>query len=379
MSGLTLRDVRMVFPGGHVALQELNLHVAPEEFMVLVGPSGCGKSTTLRIIAGLEEPTRGTVLIGDRIVNHEPPKDRDIAMVFQGFALFPHMSVQDNLAFGLKMRRRALGLGRRDILARVRETARILAIEHLLKRRPRALSGGERQRVAVGRAIIRRPKAFLFDEPLSNVDAQARVEMRAEVKRLQRELKTTTVYVTHDQEEAMSLGDRIAVMKSGRIEQVGRPRDVYALPVNRFVAGFVGTPPMSFLDGRIESADGRPLFVDGQTRIALPAAWMAALAPQAGRPAVLGIRPEAVQAASSAASHGALVPARIDRVEHLGACQVARLTIPSGKTIVGRFSADATLVECERVQLVVDLAGVHVFAADEAGARLTPASAGDDA
>ena len=259
-----------------MAVNAIDLHIADQEFVVLVGPSGCGKSTTLRMIAGLEEITSGTVRIGDRLVNDVPPKDRDIAMVFQNYALYPHMTVQKNMSFGLRLRMlpgpiwRIFNRGRAeshqagDRLDRVREAARILEIEHLLKRKPRELSGGQRQRVAVGRAIVREPAAFLFDEPLSNLDARLRVTTRAELKRLHRQLKTTTIYVTHDQEEAMTLGNRIVVMKDGQIQQADTPLQTYNAPVNRFVAGFIGMPPMNFFDGVIESVEGRLVFEEGR-------------------------------------------------------------------------------------------------------------------
>ncbi len=266
MAEVILEKVGKVFPGDIEAVKDFSLDILDGEFVVLVGPSGCGKSTTLRMIAGLEEITEGTIRIEDRIINDVPPKDRDIAMVFQNYALYPHMTVYKNMAFALKLRK----FPRKQIDERVRETAGILGIEELLNRRPKALSGGQRQRVALGRAIVRNPKAFLFDEPLSNLDAKLRVEMRAELKRLHHQLGTTTIYVTHDQEEAMTLGDRIVVMKDGVIQQVGVPLEVYNRPVNRFVAGFVGTPPMNFLDGRLLSEGGDIFFDGGECRIRLP-------------------------------------------------------------------------------------------------------------
>jgi len=253
MAQVQLDNVTKVYPGGIEAVKSMSLTVQEAEFIVLVGPSGCGKSTTLRMIAGLEEITDGTISIAGRIVNDVPPKDRDIAMVFQNYALYPHMTVFKNMAFGLKLRR----IPKEEIRQRVSHAAGILGIEELLDRKPSALSGGQRQRVAVGRAIVRDPKAFLFDEPLSNLDAKLRVETRAELKGLHRRLQTTTVYVTHDQEEAMTLGDRIVVMYEGVVHQCDPPLEVYERPVNRFVAGFVGTPPMNFLDGRLAGSDGR--------------------------------------------------------------------------------------------------------------------------
>ncbi len=259
MAEVILTDVQKVYPGEVIAVQKMNLHIQDAEFIVLVGPSGCGKSTTLRMVAGLEEISGGTIQIDGRVINDVPAKDRDIAMVFQNYALYPHMSVYKNMAFALKLR----NYSKDEIDTRVREAARILNIEPLLDRKPKALSGGQRQRVAVGRAIVRQPKAFLFDEPLSNLDAKLRVEMRAELKRLHQRLKTTTIYVTHDQEEAMTLGDRIVVMKDGFVQQCGSPLEIYERPVNRFVAGFVGTPPMNFLKGRLVAENGGIVFDEG--------------------------------------------------------------------------------------------------------------------
>src|SRR3989304_1842028 len=251
MAGVTLEQVTRTFrtrKGEVRAVDDLSLSVGDGEFIVLVGPSGCGKTTTLRLIAGLEELTAGAIRIGDREVNNVPPKDRDVAMVFQNYALYPHMTVFKNMAFGLKMRR----VPNAEIIRMVGETAAKLGLTHLLDRKPSALSGGERQRVAVGRAIARKPQVFLFDEPLSNLDAKLRIQMRTELKDLHRELRTTVVYVTHDQEEAMTLGDRMAVLREGVIQQCGPPLEVYNRPANRFVAGFVGTPLMNFFEGRLE-------------------------------------------------------------------------------------------------------------------------------
>ena len=260
MARVALENVSKLYPGNVKAVDAVDLSIADQEFVVLVGPSGCGKSTTLRMIAGLEEITGGQIRIGDRIVNDIPPKNRDIAMVFQNYALYPHMTVYKNMAFALKLR----GLPKDQINQRVIEAAKILDIEHLLERKPKALSGGQRQRVAVGRAIVREPAAFLFDEPLSNLDAKLRVTTRAELKRLHHRLKTTTIYVTHDQEEAMTLGDRIVVMKEGKIQQADTPLRTYNHPVNRFVAGFIGMPPMNFFDGQIRENSGQLAFEEGK-------------------------------------------------------------------------------------------------------------------
>jgi multiple sugar transport system ATP-binding protein len=260
MATVILEKVSKVYPGNVWAVRDVDLTIGDEEFVVLVGPSGCGKTTTLRMVAGLEDISSGTIRIGTRIVNNVAPKDRDIAMVFQNYALYPHMTVYKNMAFGLKLRR----MPRAEIQKRVMEAATTLDIVHLLDRKPKALSGGQRQRVAVGRAIVREPAAFLFDEPLSNLDAKLRTTTRAELKRLHQKLRTTTIYVTHDQEEAMTLGDRIVVMKDGIIQQADTPLVTYNRPVNRFVAGFIGTPPMNFFDGMLSAKNGKMVFEEGR-------------------------------------------------------------------------------------------------------------------
>src|ERR1044072_880602 len=262
MARVELEKVSKIYPGGVKAVDSIDLAIRDQEFVVLVGPSGCGKSTTLRMVAGLEEISDGAIRIGDRIVNDVPPKNRDIAMVFQNYALYPHMSVYKNMAFGLKLRK----VPKPEIHQRVMEAAKILDIEHLLERKPKQLSGGQRQRVAVGRAIVREPAAFLSAEPLSHLDAKLRVTTRAELKRLHQRLRTTTIYVTHDQEEAMTLGDRIVVMKDGLIQQAAPPLKTYNFPVNRFVAGFIGMPPMNFFDGRLSQADGKLMFEEGKLK-----------------------------------------------------------------------------------------------------------------
>ncbi|MFW6158981.1 MAG: ABC transporter ATP-binding protein [Planctomycetota bacterium] len=289
MAEVSFENVTKVFPGDVVAASDVNLQVADKELLVLVGPSGCGKSTTLRMVAGLEDVTRGTIRIANRVVNDVPPKDRDIAMVFQNYALYPHMTVYKNMAFGLKLRRRP----RQEIDQRVNDAAALLGIQNLLDRKPKALSGGQRQRVALGRAIVRQPAVFLFDEPLSNLDAKLRVEMRAELSKLHRRLATTMIYVTHDQVEAMTLGDRIAVMHEGVIQQLARPLELYDRPANEFVAGFLGTPPMNFLtNGRMEQRDGTFAFNAGAARIELPDWARQAAEALSGRDVTLGVRPE---------------------------------------------------------------------------------------
>ncbi len=293
MAKVTLDGVQKVYRDrsmDHVAVHDVTLDVQQGEFLVLVGPSGCGKTTTLRMVAGLESVSHGTIRIGDRIVNNVPARDRDIAMVFQNYALYPHMSVRDNLAFALTLRKQS----RHDVDARVREVADMLGIDELLQRKPKQLSGGQRQRVALGRAIVRQPEVFLFDEPLSNLDAKLRVQMRRELAALRRRLGTTTLYVTHDQVEAMTLGDRIVVMQSGRVQQIGSPLDIYNRPANLFVAGFLGSPPMNQIAGRLVRSDGiRFVSADGSLAVDVPDAQVPARVP--ADPVVLGVRPEAIR------------------------------------------------------------------------------------
>jgi multiple sugar transport system ATP-binding protein len=316
MARVILQAVSKVYPGGVEAVRDFNLDIRDGEFVVLVGPSGCGKSTTLRMIAGLEEITNGTITIGERVVNNIPPKDRDIAMVFQNYALYPHMTVRENLAFGLKLRR----FPRKEIEARIQEAARILGLAELLDRRPKALSGGQRQRVAVGRAIVRKPAVFLFDEPLSNLDAKLRVQMRVEISRLHAQLGATMVYVTHDQVEAMTMGERIVVMKDGLMQQVADPITLYDTPSNRFVAGFIGTPPMNFFEGQIRGQNGNLQFV-GQDGFVLPvpAPRKVGLQPYRERRVILGLRPEDIGSAhAEQIGGGARIPATVDVVEPMG-------------------------------------------------------------
>ena len=288
MADVALRNVVKRFDDVD-AVRNISLTIPDNEFVVLVGPSGCGKSTTLRMIAGLEEATAGDILIGGEVVNDVPPKDRDIAMVFQNYALYPHMTVFENMSFGLKLRR----VAKAEIRARVEQAAKILDITDLLGRRPKQLSGGQRQRVAMGRAIVRNPKVFLFDEPLSNLDAKLRVQMRTEIKRVHQKVKTTTIYVTHDQVEAMTLADRVVVMNGGRIEQIGRPQDLYHRPKSRFVAGFIGSPAMNFLPARLQSnGDGLLLRLAPELAFPVPPTHTARYRPSVGKDLILGLRPE---------------------------------------------------------------------------------------
>src|SRR5881398_25594 len=265
MAQVTFERVSKIYPDGTRAVNDINLDIQDGEFMVLVGPSGCGKTTALRMVAGLEEISEGVLRIGERVVNHVPSRDRDIAMVFQSYALYPHLSVYENIAFGLRVKK----VPKEEIERRVQEAARVLDLEPFLKRKPRALSGGQRQRVAMGRAIVRQPQAFLMDEPLSNLDAKLRVQMRAEISRLQHDLGVTTIYVTHDQVEAMTMGDRVAVMRKGEIQQVADPQTLYDRPVNLFVAGFIGSPAMNLLDATIEATNGSLLAQFGDHRLRL--------------------------------------------------------------------------------------------------------------
>jgi len=369
MAEVVLENVTKVFPGPVVAVDNLSLSVDDGEFVVLVGPSGCGKSTTLRLIAGLEEATTGDIRIAGRVVNNVSPKDRDVAMVFQSYALYPHMSVYRNLAFPLLMRK----LPRKQIDRRVREAARILGIEDLLDRKPGALSGGQRQRVAVGRAIVRDPAAFLFDEPLSNLDAALRVEMRAEMKRLHHRLAATTIYVTHDQEEAMTLGDRIAVMKDGVVQQSGPPLTVYDRPANRFVAGFVGTPPMNFLHGRLIGRDGGVWFEDGSARVRLSSEHAERLGSVAGRQVVLGVRPEAIGLTCQGrfAGQDNVLPAEVSVVEPLGEKTDIYASTAEHERLIARVDAHHEVPAGGQILLHLDMRKIHVFEPGELGLNLT--------
>jgi multiple sugar transport system ATP-binding protein len=339
-------------------IEGLDLEIRDQEFMVLVGPSGCGKSTLLRMVAGLEEITGGEISIGDRVVNDVPPKDRDIAMVFQNYALYPHMSVRENLEFGLRIRKMA----RAEIDERVAEAARILGIDTLLDRKPKQLSGGQRQRVAVGRAIVRKPSVFLFDEPLSNLDAKLRVQMRAEISSLQRRLKTTTIYVTHDQVEAMTMGHRMAIMKDGELQQVGTPLEVYDSPANVFVAQFIGTPPMNLLPARIDES-GAALEVAG-ARLPVPDSLRAVAGLRAGKPAILGVRPENVYSSSKAASGASgRITVEVELVEPLGHEVVLHGRLGE-LTIVSKLEPHFVPEPGSRVELSIELDAVHLFDSD---------------
>ncbi|MEE8165155.1 MAG: sn-glycerol-3-phosphate ABC transporter ATP-binding protein UgpC [Myxococcota bacterium] len=360
MASIKLENIQKTYPNGHVAARGIDLEIADGEFVVLVGPSGCGKSTTLRMVAGLETPTGGRLYIGDRDVTEVPPQDRDIAMVFQTYALYPHKTVSENLAFGLRMR----GAPKDTIAESVDRAAKILGLEQFLDRKPAQLSGGQRQRVALGRAIVREPKAFLLDEPLSNLDAKLRIQTRAELARMHRDLGATMLYVTHDQEEAMTLGDRIAVMDRGILQQVAPPLDVYRRPANEFVAGFVGSPPMNFFDGSLKQKNGETRFDCGAFTVQLEGPVQAE-----GGGVPLGLRPQDISLVGAADADAV---ADVDVVEPLGSSLLGHLVISSaGKsfrlTIV--VPADADLKEGGTVGLGFPRDRLHLFDKD-GGSRL---------
>jgi len=368
MAEVLIDNIVKVYPGDVRAVDNVTLHIHDQEFIVLVGPSGCGKSTTLRMVAGLEEITEGTIRIGDRVVNDVPPKDRDIAMVFQNYALYPHMTVYKNMAFGLKLRK----VPKDQIDKKVRHAADILGIEQLLDRKPKALSGGQRQRVALGRAIVRDPECFLFDEPLSNLDAKLRVETRAELKRLHYRLKTTTIYVTHDQEEAMTLGDRVVVMRDGLIQQCDTPLNVYNNPVNRFVASFIGTPPMNFLEGQLTSEDGNVSFEGAGVKIKLDPARAELCQGRVGQEAVIGIRPEALfpRPTDDANNEDQTVQLTVGLVEPLGSTMDVYLRTSEDQRLVARIKAEP-LQEDSSIKMYLDMHKVHVFEPGTYGVNLT--------
>ena len=400
MAEVTLEDVKKVYGGDVVAVQDMNLDIEDGEFIVFVGPSGCGKSTALRMIAGLEDISSGKVFIGDNVVNDLPPRDRDIAMVFQNYALYPHMNVRENMGFALKLRKMDKG----EIDRRVTEAAKVLSIEHFLDRKPKALSGGQRQRVALGRAIVREPKAFLMDEPLSNLDAKLRVQMRTEIGKLHNRIGVTTIYVTHDQTEAMTMADRIVVLKDGIVQQVDSPQKMYDDPNNVFVAGFIGSPAMNFLKARLESEDGGYIMVVGGTRI--PLSREAAgeskerrgtdIGEYVGRDLVMGIRPEHIEdanveeaAALGAANQASTIEVTPQVIESMGSEKyvyfeaeqdqsvhldsVAALTSDggsddggsaesdSGDMMVARVSAASQAKRGEKMQMVLDASKVRLF------------------
>jgi multiple sugar transport system ATP-binding protein len=385
VASVRFEEVSKLFGDGTRAVDRLDLDIADGEFMVFVGPSGCGKTTALRMVAGLEDISDGVIRIGERVVNDLTPKSRDIAMVFQSYALYPHLSVRDNIAFPLKIGK----VPKDEIRRRVAEAARILDLEPYLARKPRALSGGQRQRVAMGRAIVREPAVFLLDEPLSNLDAKLRVQMRADIKKIQHDLGTTTIYVTHDQVEAMTMGDRVAVMRKGELQQVASPQELYDRPVNVFVAGFIGSPAMNMLEGAVERGDGGVVVVLGDTRFEVDERQ---LGPYVGRPVVVGLRPENLEDAALAnGTPGGRLRGQVELCEALGAEVLVHFTIaarqavsedmrelaedvgddrvveqlaagaPQEATMVGRFSPRTKATQGDTVDVWVDLNALHFF------------------
>lgn len=368
MASVELSHVEKVFENGVKVVSDFNLEIADQEFIVLVGPSGCGKSTTLRMVAGLEAVTSGTISIDGHVVNEVPPKDRDIAMVFQSYALYPHMSVYENMAFGLRMRK----FDSATIDEKVKRAARVLGIEGLLERRPKQLSGGQRQRVAVGRAIVRDPKCFLFDEPLSNLDAKLRVEMRAELKRLHLELRSTTIYVTHDQEEAITLGDRVVVMQAGVVQQCAKALTIYHRPVNRFVAGFLGSPPMNFFDGKIEARDQQLWFVEGSGSVKVPDPLRSAMLPFSGQPVAMGVRPEAMSDGTHArfaiGEHS--LEMTVTLIQPLGDKMDVHLETATHQHIVAQLASESPVALGDQVTIHLDPNRIHFFEPGENGKNL---------
>ncbi len=359
MASLSLEHINKTYPNGFEAVKDFNLEIADKEFIIFVGPSGCGKSTTLRMIAGLEEISGGTLKIGDRVVNDVEPKDRDIAMVFQSYALYPHMTVYDNMAFSLKLRKTP----KDQIDKMVREAARILDLEKLLDRKPKALSGGQRQRVAMGRAIVRNPKVFLMDEPLSNLDAKLRVQMRTEISKLHQRLGATIIYVTHDQTEAMTLGTRIVVMKDGVVQQVDTPQNLYNEPGNLFVAGFIGSPQMNFLDAVVDQ-QGQDVYLKiADARIKLPAdkAKKVIAGGYAGKTVIMGIRPEDMtDEEAKVASSEAVMEAKIEVYELLGAEVYLYFTF-AGSNMTARVNPRTEARTGDLVKFALDVDKIHVF------------------
>ncbi len=365
MATVTFEGVNKVYGDFH-AVKDLDLEIGDGEFMVLVGPSGCGKTTSLRMIAGLEEISSGTLRIGDRVVNDVPPKDRDIAMVFQSYALYPHMTVRDNLAFGLKLRK----VSKSEIDRRVNEAAETIQLQKLLDRKPKELSGGQRQRVALGRAIVREPAVFLMDEPLSNLDAKLRVQTRAEIARLHQRLKTTVVYVTHDQVEAMTMGSRIAVMNEGLLQQVGSPQTLYDTPINRFVAGFIGSPSMNFVEVHMEgSGEGARLVGPAEWSIPLPNRYRDAATPRAGKTLVAGFRPEHLDIGEGGPGIGSF-QARADVVEYLGNEELLHISA-ADQDVVAIVGSEHRVRPGDIVKLVLPLDKLHLFDG-ETGLTLAP-------
>jgi len=363
MASLSLRQIGKIYQGGVVGAKDINIEIEDKEFIILVGPSGCGKSTTLRMIAGLEEISEGELYIDDKLVNDMAPKDRDIAMVFQNYALYPHMTVYDNMAFGLKLRK----VPKDVIKEKVQAAAKILDIEHLLDRKPKALSGGQRQRVALGRAIVREPKVFLMDEPLSNLDAKLRVQMRAEIGKLHKRLGTTVIYVTHDQTEAMTMGTRIAVMKDGYLQQIASPTELYDEPVNLFVAGFIGSPQMNFINAKLEKKEDGVHLINDTLDIKLPEGKgnREELADYIGKEVIMGIRPECIyeDEAHVAAMPDSVIDVDVELTEMMGA--ETYLYLKNGdSSMIARVNRRTTAQHGDKIKAVFDANKIHLFDKD---------------
>ncbi len=358
MANISLQNIYKTYPGNVTAVHDFNLEIEDKEFIILVGPSGCGKSTTLRMIAGLEDISQGSLYIGDRLVNNVPPKDRDIAMVFQNYALYPHMSVYKNMAFGLELRK----MPKEEIRQKVEEAAKILDIEELLDRKPKQLSGGQRQRVALGRAMVRNPKVFLLDEPLSNLDAKLRAAMRTEIAKLHKRLGTTFVYVTHDQVEAMTMGDRIIVMKGGFINQVGTPQDLYERPCNMFVAGFIGSPQMNFFDVTIAEANQNIVATLGDYKLSIPKSKNAKgeLTSYVNKTIAMGIRPENISIHAPSDASSIAVDATVEIAELMGSETFLHLSL-AGNNFVAKIPAHLNYDIGDKVKIFFDLEKSHFF------------------
>lgn len=358
MASLSLKNIHKIYPNGFNAVKDFNLEIADKEFIIFVGPSGCGKSTTLRMIAGLEEISKGELYIDGKMMNDVEPKDRDIAMVFQSYALYPHMSIYDNMAFGLKLRKTP----KDQIDKRVKEAARILDIEHLLDRKPKLLSGGQRQRVAMGRAIVREPKVFLMDEPLSNLDAKLRVQMRLEISKLHQRLQTTIIYVTHDQTEAMTLGTRIVVMKDGLIQQVDSPQNLYDRPNNLFVAGFIGSPQMNFIDATLTKEGDKVYLAFGPYKIAVTPEKAAKCAAYIGKEVTFGIRPESIHAAKNYANANVnnTVSSTVRVFEMLGAEVFVYVTVENIDVTV-REAPGTVVKPGDVIEIALEIDRIHIF------------------
>ena len=358
MAEVRLSNISKVYPGNIRAVDNVSLQVKDKEFLVLVGPSGCGKSTTLRMVAGLEEISEGEIFIDERKVNDVPPKDRDIAMVFQNYALYPHMTVKENLEFGLKLRK----IPKPEREKRVAEAAKILGIQELLDRKPKALSGGQRQRVAVGRAIVRNPKVFLFDEPLSNLDAKLRVAMRTEISKIHSRLQATMIYVTHDQVEAMTMGDRIVVMKDGLVQQIDDPIALYDHPKNKFVAGFIGSPPMNFMEGTIEAAAAGLIFNEGTLKLQVPEKFNAPLQPFVGKKVFFGVRPEDIYDPSygTELKNGQEITARVEVIEPMGS-EIYLYMTTERSPFIARVEPHVRAELDEQKKLIFNMDKAHFF------------------